>query len=218
MTKKRSFRHWKKRRIDTTETCNLKLLRFDPILFELNDQLKQSVYHNLEVLQINCTTISTIACIIKNSGKHLKKISTSDPENDDFYEDSLILIRAISENCPLLESLSLTFTSSKMHFIELEKLLKTCQNLKALSLNIKIINDVLSFKFNETMLESEKGLSKVMIKSAPVNLKELRLDGYYHFILSSETLKTHLENWSGRRPFSIFVSDSHYEIEEYRRL
>src|SRR5207248_3445355 len=96
------------------------------------------VYHDLEILKINYITLNAASIIIENNGRHLKKIlqSYNRTFENNFEEGSLIFICKIYENCPLIEYLSLSFSPSKKHFTEFEKLLKVCQNLKSLLLVI----------------------------------------------------------------------------------
>ncbi|CAG8641956.1 20026_t:CDS:2 [Rhizophagus irregularis] len=87
------------------ELHNLKTLIIDDL--ELNNiQLKKLIYRNLETIKIDYITINTATCIIKNSGGHLREILLKYYYSLDegyFNEDSLIFIRTVYENCPLVE-------------------------------------------------------------------------------------------------------------------
>ena len=52
---------------------------------------------------------------------------------------------------------------------------------------------------------------KVLNRSAPINLREIR----FHYKFSLETLEEFLENWKGRPALSILTSNHGYENEEY---
>jgi hypothetical protein len=154
-------------------------LNFHPIFdYSYDEQLKKSDYSNLEIFQLDdFTLISTVSCMIKNSGGRLRKIliNNYDIGEENFDEESLILINAIYENCPLLENLSIAFPSSDEHFVKFEKLLKFCQKLKVLVLSISNINKILnSHNPHEKMSESREKLLKALTRSAPSNLREIR--------------------------------------------
>ena len=119
-------------------------------------------------------------------------------ESDDFYEQSLSLIKVIYEKCPLVEYLSIAFPSSKEHSIEFEKLLKVCQKLRVLSLDIY-----------------DAELLKVLNRSAPINLREIRFFNDLQFSL--ETLEAFLGKWKGQ-PLSILTTDTTYEGDDYMKL
>ena len=99
-------------------------------------------------------------------------------DEDNFDKDSLIFIRKIYENCPSIEFLSLIFPPSEEHFTEFEKLLKVCQNLKTLLL---IISNDYEISTNEKMSKNGKKLLKVLIRSEPINLREIRFFKNFKF-------------------------------------
>ncbi|CAG8458406.1 6643_t:CDS:2 [Funneliformis mosseae] len=199
--------------INLSKFQNLKSLIVDATYFEIENQLKQSCYQKLEILQIKYIETSTIIHLIKNGGRHLKKILVNEYCIDDDDDDHSVLIRAIRENCPLVEHLTLAFSSSKEQFIEFEKLLETCQNLKTL---------ILSINEEEIKFASGEKLSNALIKSAPNNLRDIRFGEFHSFYpgfkFSLKTLETFLENWRGRIPLSIMTSDPHYKGEEYMEI
>ncbi|CAG8746793.1 6558_t:CDS:1, partial [Rhizophagus irregularis] len=90
--------------------------------------LNTLVYNDLEILNIDYITIGETSIIIENSGGHLKEVSLKPYDfiysQDNFSDESLIFIRKIYENCPLIEYLSLAFLPCKNHLIEFEKLLQ----------------------------------------------------------------------------------------------
>ncbi|RIA98934.1 hypothetical protein C1645_587756 [Glomus cerebriforme] len=195
------------------ELRNLRTLKIDDL--NLNDeQLKTLVYRDLEIFKIDYIKINTATCIIKNSGGHLREILIKYYyyliENN-FNEDSLIFIRTIYENCPLVEYLSLVLSSSKEHFIEFENLLKACQNLKSIILFMNY-----EFKTNEEKVSDGEGLLEIFIRSAPSSLREIRF--FDHFKLSLETLETFLIKWKSRPALSILTSDYIYGEENYTTL
>jgi hypothetical protein len=183
------------------------------------EQLKMQVYHELEILKLECNGLNVISSIIENSGRHLKKIlfrpydAIDSDDGFDFIENSLDFIRKIYVNCPLIEYLTIAFSPSKEHFTEFEKLLKICQNLKSLFL---VIFDVNKRKTNKKSMEYGKELLKILIRSAPTNLKEIRF--YDDFKFSLESLEKFLKKWKGRFALSILTSDSIYEGENYKKL
>jgi hypothetical protein len=184
------------------------------------EQLKIQVYHELEILNLGCNGLNVISSIIENSGRYLKKILFRPYDaiigsnySHDFYENSFYFICKIYENCPLIEYLTISFSPSKEHFAEFEKLLKICQNLKLLFLVILDVNKRIA---NEKKMEYGKELLKILIRSAPTNLKEIRF--YDDFKFSFEDLEEFFEKWRGRFALSIFTSDSIYEGENYKKL
>jgi hypothetical protein len=199
-----------------SEFHNLKTLKlnFHPIFdYSYDEQLKSSDYPNLETFQLDdITLISTVACIIKNSGGHLRRILVNnyDVVEDNFNEESLILINAVYEHCPLIEYLSLAFPSSDDHFVEFEKLLKHCQKLRVLAISISNVNEI--SKSPEKMSADREKLLRALTRSSSTNLREIRF--FEHFKFSLETLEEFLENWRGRPALSIFTCDLGYVKEE----
>jgi hypothetical protein len=177
-------------------------------IFFSEDQLKTFAYRNLEILNIDCITLNTASSIIENSGGNLKEILLSSYYdiiyNDDFDEGSLNFIRKIYENCPKIEYLSLIFSSSVEHYTELENLLKTCKNLKSLLL-------VIFYENNTT-----DNILEIIIRSAPINLNEIRLFDDIHFTL--EELEEFFKKWKGRPALSMFTPDPIYKGEDYVAL
>jgi hypothetical protein len=204
-----------------TKSYKLKILIFEECISfteEQIEQLRMMTYHELEILNLEWNSINVISSIIENSGGHIKKIlfrpyDTINHDYCSFNENSFNLIRKIYENCPSIEYLSIVFPPPKKHFAEFEKLLKICQNLKSLSL---IIRNVYKRETNEKILENGKNLLKILISSAPTNLKEIRL--YDHFKFPLENFEEFLEKWRGRSALSIFTSDPIYEGKKYKDL
>ncbi|CAB4496209.1 unnamed protein product [Rhizophagus irregularis] len=191
----------------------------DGFLSFTDEQLKNLVYHDLEILNIEYNRLNIISSIIENSGGRIKKIlfrpyDTIDFEFDDlsFHESSLNFIRKIYENCPLIEYLSIAFSPSKENFTEFEKLLKNCKNLKSLLL---IICNIYEEETEEKILENGEELLKVLISSTPSNLKEIRFYDYFKFSL--ENLEEFLGKWRGCT-LSMLTSDSFYERDDYKKL
>ncbi|CAB4477673.1 unnamed protein product [Rhizophagus irregularis] len=165
------------------------------------------VYCKLEVLNIEQNKLSVISSIIENSGGCLKKVLFSPYnikcERFNFNEDSLInFIRKIYENCPSIEYLSIAFSPLKEHFIELEKLLKICKNLKSLLLVVIFDNEKDTY---ENSLKNGEELLKILIRSAPINFKEIRF--CHRFKFSLEILEEFLEKWRGRHAISLFTTE-----------
>ncbi|CAB4477685.1 unnamed protein product [Rhizophagus irregularis] len=132
----------------------------DGFLSFTDEQLKNLVYHDLEILNIEYNRLNIISSIIENSGGRIKKIlfrpyDTIDFEFDDlsFHESSLNFIRKIYENCPLIEYLSIAFSPSKENFTEFEKLLKKFSTPS----NLKEIRFYDYFKFSLENLEEFLG-------------------------------------------------------------
>ncbi|GBC31873.2 hypothetical protein GLOIN_2v1764020 [Rhizophagus irregularis DAOM 181602=DAOM 197198] len=92
----------------------LKVLIIDALLYfedEQVDKLQMQVYSELELLSMNNNRIDIIYSIIENSGSRLKEVlfrpyDAIDCDYEGFDENSLIFIRKIYENCPLIESAS----------------------------------------------------------------------------------------------------------------
>ncbi|EXX67828.1 uncharacterized protein OCT59_003427 [Rhizophagus irregularis] len=196
---------------------NIKTLKFNEFNFINKSILKMLVYNNLEILNIDYFTISKTSIIIENSGGNLKEVSLKPHDflydENNFRNESLIFIRKIYEYCPLIEYLSLPFMPSKNHFIEFERLLQVCQNLKSLLL---ITSNRYIYETEKEILENREEILKLLIKSAPTNLREIRfLD---EFNVSLEVLEEFLEKWRGRPALSILTSNSIYEGEDYKNL
>ncbi|PKC70281.1 hypothetical protein RhiirA1_454965 [Rhizophagus irregularis] len=182
------------------------------------EQLKFFIYRDLEIFEIDYYELKAASIIIENSGGKLKKIFfVSSYELDDyinnFDDDSRIFIRRVYESCPLVEYLSLVFPPSKEHFNEFEKLLKICQNLKSLFLII-YMNEVEPEK--KLLLENGEELLKILIRSAPTNLREIRF--LYDVEFSLEALEEFLEKWRGRPILSILTCRPIYKEENYVKL
>jgi hypothetical protein len=197
----------------------LKILIIDDYLFFTKEQLEKLNMHELEVLNLECNSLNVISSIVGNSGGHLKKIlfrpydTISVDYDSGFNHNSLNFIRKIYENCPSIEYLSITFPPSKEHFAEFEKLLKICQNIKSLLL---IIYDDIFDRTKEEMMENGKELLKILIRSAPIYLKEIRFGNEFKFSL--ENLEEFLEKWRGRCALSMFTTDCIYTQEDYKKL
>jgi hypothetical protein len=184
------------------------------------EQLKMCVYRDLEIFEIDYFDLKAASIIIENGGRRLKKIFFgSSYELDDyidyFYDNSLVFIRKVYENCPLIEYLTLAFPPSKHHSNEFENLLKICQNLKSLLL-VVYINDVETENLEE-LLENGEELLKILIRSAPTNLREIRISRDFKF--SFEAFEKFLEKWRGRPALTILTSNPIYtRVENYVKL
>jgi hypothetical protein len=161
---------------------------------------KIPIYHDLETLDIDYITMNAAVNIINNSGGNLKELLLNftgyyddDYRAENYIKDTLNLIRKIYENCPLIETLNLIFPSTNEHFVEFEKLLRCCPNLKKLFL---IIDDNCDGTWNyEQGSENIKHLLKLLIRSAPTGLKDIRIfNDYIPYLESLEIL----EQWSDR--------------------
>ncbi|GBB89113.1 hypothetical protein RclHR1_01580014 [Rhizophagus clarus] len=177
------------------------------------DQLKTLVYRELETLNIDLISLNDASTIIENSGGQLREISLRFDGCGDLFcdsdfdeEDSLNFIRQIYKNCPLIERLSLLL-SSKIHFIEFDKLLTTCQNLKLLLLSISYVND---------KEETGEEILKILTRSAPIKLREIRFFDDIKFSL--ENLEEFFKNWKDRPALSILTSDFLYTGKDYVKL
>ncbi|CAB4482903.1 unnamed protein product [Rhizophagus irregularis] len=182
------------------------------------DQLKLCVYRDLEIFRIGYYELKEASIIIENSGGHLKKIFLEssyelDDVIDDFNDDSLIFIRKVYENCLSIEYLSLVFPPSKHHFNEFERLLKTCKNLKSLLLVIRYMDDV---ETDELLLKNGEDLLRLLIRSAPINLREIRF--LYDVKFSLKALEEFFEKWRGRPSLTIFTYRSIYKESSYKEL
>ncbi|GBB87423.1 hypothetical protein RclHR1_01390013 [Rhizophagus clarus] len=185
---------------------------------DLNEeQTKMCIYHDLETFKIYPHDLKAASIIIENNGKNLKEFLIDYCSIYDYYnyenlnEDSLILVRNIHENCPLIENLCLTFSPSKDHFIELEKLLKVCQNLKSL-LILMFMHDA---RTGEKLLKNGEEFLNTLIRSTPTNLREIRLLHDYTFSL--EALEEFLGKWKGCA-LSILTCKPIYKEDNYVKL
>jgi hypothetical protein len=195
---------------------NLKTLLINDFCYYDEEQLKMCIYHDLEIFKIENYNLKAASIIIENSGGHLKKILLGSYELEyihNFHHDSLIFIRKVYENCPLIEYLTLAFPPSKHHSNEFENLLKICQNLKSLLL---VMYDMEEEVTEENLLDNGEELLKMLIRSAPSNLREIRF--LYDFKFSFEAFEEFLEKWRGRPALTILASNPTYKGENYLKL
>ncbi|UZN99971.1 uncharacterized protein OCT59_001228 [Rhizophagus irregularis] len=180
-----------------------------------NDVNSELVYGDLEVFKTNYISLQKASSIIKNSGGHLKDILLKYDYYDYYYEnyfdDSLIFIKKVYENCPLVERLSILVSYSDQHLLELENLLKSSKNLKSLLVILGV--ERTSY---EQMLEKGDALLKILLKYAPTNLREIRFFDSYKFSL--ENLEKFFGGWKRRPALTIITSDPIYRMEGYSRL
>ncbi|GBB87432.1 hypothetical protein RclHR1_01390022 [Rhizophagus clarus] len=85
------------------------------------EQSKMCIYRDHEIFMVDHYNLKTASIIIENTGGCLKKIFLKS-YNIYYGNFELIFIRKIHEHCPLIEYLCLSFSPSKEHFTELEKL------------------------------------------------------------------------------------------------
>ncbi|CAG8518370.1 12731_t:CDS:1 [Funneliformis mosseae] len=190
---------------------------------EFENQLKSSSYQNLETIHVDCIQSSTMTRVIQTNGGHLRKILVNEYDVlcDTYFKDSLNLICTIYETCPLIEYLSISFSKTTVHFAEFENLLKACQKLKGLLI---VINEVMRDELKsveEENFESGERLARVLIKSAPVNLTEIRIGEsfpYFGFKFSLEALDAFFDNWRGRKALSMFTCDPVYNSADYKEI
>ncbi|UZO00044.1 uncharacterized protein OCT59_001298 [Rhizophagus irregularis] len=175
---------------------NIKILTIDVYLFfneEKLEKLQMQAYRELEILNIEGNRLNVISSIIENSGANLKKI-LFEPYNIDYEYDE--------------------FNGNSAHFIELEKLLGVCKNLKSLLIVILDDDDTCSLNNGEELL-------RVLIRSMPTNLKEIRFSRKFKFSLKN--LEEFLEEWKGRHALSLFTTGNDIDddctkvINEYKR-
>jgi hypothetical protein len=169
----------------------------DVLIIFPDDQLKNMVYRELEIFNMDFISLGEASSIIENSGGHIKEIPLSYEYYDNCYdnleEESLIFIPKIYKNCLLVEKLSLLFILSKQYFIEFENLLKVCKKIKSLTLRVTNSNE-----------ETREELLNILTRSAPIKLREIRFLNYFQFPLKS--LERFLERWKGRHAISIYAT------------
>jgi hypothetical protein len=198
----------------------LQTLMIDGYLFFTEEQLRTLAYHDLEILNIENNKLNVISSIIENSGGRLKKVFfrpymtvSLEFDDDEFNENSFNFIRKVHEKCPYIEYLSILFSTSKENFTEFEKLLNICQNLKSILIDIKNIDEE---NTGENNLKYGEELLKILIRSAPSNLREIRFCN--GFIFSLEILGEFLEKQRDRLALSILTIDRIYMGEDYAKL
>ncbi|CAG8578705.1 15090_t:CDS:2 [Funneliformis mosseae] len=169
----------------------------------------------MDFYELNHLNDHELDIVMKEFEGHLRKILVDYLNNvnynKNYCQESLLLIRTVYENYPLIEYLSLAFSRTTIHFVEFENLLKTCRMLKTLLLHITI-SSYTPKSFEE---ESREKLSSVLIKSAPENLREIRL---MEMEFPLETFDAFLDNWRGRTPLSIIASVPLYQKEEFMKI
>ncbi|EXX55839.1 uncharacterized protein OCT59_026654 [Rhizophagus irregularis] len=180
---------------------NLKILDIDSPLFlsndDFNEKLEMVTYRDLEILKIDYIDIYQVTCIIKNC-LYLKELRINDFHwNDNIIDISLNFIHTISENCFLIEYLTIpVFPLLENHFIEFEKLLKKCQNLRALYFQDAYYKEGRELEFGDYLLN-------LLVKEASTNLREIGIS--YDIRLSLKALELFFEKWKGRPAVSIYV-------------
>ncbi|PKC15853.1 hypothetical protein RhiirA5_370326 [Rhizophagus irregularis] len=92
------------------------------------------------------------------------------------------------------------------HFIEFEKLLKSCKKLKFVLIRIK----------NSDKEETGEELLEILTRSAPTNLREIRF--FEEFQFSLKILEKFFENWKGRPALSILTSNPMYKGDDYMKM
>ncbi|CAB4491917.1 unnamed protein product [Rhizophagus irregularis] len=181
----------------------------------IEEQPEILIYPDIENLSIRWDSLnvfSSITSIIENSGGHLKKIA--------FRPDELVVlsgdnfnnfIHKVYENCPSIEYLTISFLPLKENFTEFEKLLEICKNLKSLFLYMES-NYEESWKYGKKLL-------RLLIRSAPTNLREIRISGYR---FSLKSMKKFLGKWKDRPSLSIlyidYIGKDIYMREDYTKL
>ncbi|EXX60493.1 uncharacterized protein OCT59_010111 [Rhizophagus irregularis] len=194
-----------------TKFSKLKTLIISGIYIPFSkNQLKMLTYHELEIFNIDYISFSEASIIIENSGGYLREILLKycDYEYIVFgnFDDSPNFIRKIYQNCPLIEYLSLLFSSKMENFVEFENLLKVCQNLRSLLLSIP----------NNDKEKTGEELLEVLIRSAPTNIREIRFFNDFKFSLNN--LEKFFKNWKDRPALSILTSDPQYKRDDYIKL
>ncbi|RIA81739.1 hypothetical protein C1645_836493 [Glomus cerebriforme] len=153
----------------------------------------------IEILCVDFISINTTSGIIENSEGHLKKLLLFKLYDyifeTNFNKDSLDYIHKICEHYPLIKFLSFVFSSTKNHFTEFEKLLKVCQSLKSLFINIFNIYEFINEVETKKTLKIGKELLKLLIRLVLTNLREIRFFNYFRFSL--QTLEEFFEQWRG---------------------
>jgi hypothetical protein len=192
------------------ELHNLKIIEiYSPTLLNddnLNKKLEMASYCNLEILEMDSIYIYHATCIIKNS-LYLKELRIYNYhwDYDSFNDDTLNFIRTICENCFLIEYLSIPiFPLLENHFIEFEKLLRKCQNLRSLLFAETCYDEEDELEYGDYLLD-------VLIRGASTNLREIEITSDAKFSLKA--LETFFEKWRGRPAISMYVSEARY----YRR-
>ncbi|RGB27085.1 hypothetical protein C1646_399911, partial [Rhizophagus diaphanus] len=187
---------------------------FSPPFLDTYDfivKMEMMAYHDLEILR-GFVDIYQVACLIKNS-PFLKELWINDFywDYDSLSDATLHFIFIICENCYLVEHLSIPmFPLSENHFIEFEKLLKKCQNLRSLYFIDTYYEKGVELKYGDY-------LSNVLIKDASKNLRKISIPCGIKFSL--KTFETFFEKWKGRPAISIIFEDYYfYRNDSYVRL
>ncbi|CAG8487176.1 10195_t:CDS:2 [Funneliformis mosseae] len=199
--------------INLSKFHNLRTLKIDEA-FIFEPKFEKNGFQKLENLQMNYIDINIITRMIKNSGGNLRKILMNDFNSNNYYEETLVLIRTIYENCPLVECLSIYFTSSGDHLVEFENLLKACPKLKVLLLEVhEYVNDINKDEdkpYEEERYASSEKLSNVLLRAASINLREI---GFFHYPkFSPKILGEFLEKWREDGVIEVFKHISRREV------
>ncbi|CAB4404189.1 unnamed protein product [Rhizophagus irregularis] len=195
---------------------NLKILDIDSPLFlsndDFNEKLEMVTYRDLEILKIDYMDIYQVTYIIKNC-LNLKELRINDFHwNDNIIDGSLNFIHTISENCFLIEYLTIpVFPLFENHLTEFEKLLKKCQNLRSLYFQEAYYEEKRELEFGDYLLN-------ILVKEASKNLREIGIPNDIRFSLRD--LEVFFEKWKGRPAVSIYVDEYYFyrKNDSYMKL
>ncbi|GES74655.1 hypothetical protein GLOIN_2v1777652 [Rhizophagus clarus] len=145
----------------------------------------------LEILKASRVPIKPLTNLIENTGGHLILIKIDNIRHDEKYNKKII--EAIYQNCPNLKYLKLLFKNCNI--LELKNLLVNCQFLIGLFIIMDNVRDV--FDCNN--------LFKILTESSPDSLFKFKFGLYYRQV-EPESLKLFFDNWKGRHPMLLQLS------------
>ncbi|RGB28391.1 hypothetical protein C1646_767877 [Rhizophagus diaphanus] len=153
----------------------------------------------LRILRVSNIQVEYLTNLIKNTNGYLIEIKIDNINHDD--NNNRKIIKAIYQNCPKLKYLKLLLKNSNI--FELEKLLIKCQNLNGLYILTDYYIDTI-FYWND--------LFEILTTSSPKNLFKFKFNINSSKPIKLESLKLFFDNWKGRNPMLLQLSNSYYCI------
>ncbi|PKK62279.1 hypothetical protein RhiirC2_855783 [Rhizophagus irregularis] len=157
----------------------------------------------LQGLKASRVPIKPLASLIENTSGHLTLVKIDHIRHDEKYNKRII--EAIYQNCPNLKYLKLLFKNSNI--LELKNLLINCKYLIGLYIIIDNMRDVFDCD----------NLFKILTDSSPVSLFKFKFSFYYRKI-KPDSLKLFFDNWKGRHPMILQLSQGGNDMEEHSNL
>ncbi|GBB91001.1 hypothetical protein RclHR1_01810004 [Rhizophagus clarus] len=170
---------------------NLKRLELnDNFVYMSWNHLENLSLPSLQILKARSVPVKILASLIENTSGYLTEIKIDRIRHD--VNNNKRIIQSIYQNCPMLKYLKLLFIKS--NFLELEKLLISCQYLIGLYI---IFEDV----WDNYVMINWNHLFKILTQSSPSGLFKFKF--YYSGKPKLESLKLFFDNWKNKNPMLL---------------